>query len=127
MEKTNARIFQEMRSADEHHSDMKAGIIERMRNSDIGQALGNAYDSPLAKGVAGALQDVQRRLVENPWYGKDLYDGRWTVDTRGPQDMQGMDRQYDHRASFYQYDQPQKNSQDHGNDDSQGLSYSRGR
>jgi hypothetical protein len=68
MENRNARIFQEMRSADEIRSEMKANIIERMRNSDIGQALGNAYDSPLAKGVAGALQDVQRRLVENPWY-----------------------------------------------------------
>jgi hypothetical protein len=126
MDKNNARIFAEMRSADEIRSEMKANIIERMRNSGIGQALGAAYDSPLAQAIGGGIQDFQRRAVENAWYQKDIFDGRWNVDTRGPEGMQGMDRQYDHRASFYGWDQ-QKPSQDRNNDDSQGLSYSRGR
>ena len=126
VDKNNARIFQEMRSADELRSDMKAGIIERMRNSDIGQALGAVYDSPLAHSVAGAAQDIQRRVVEEGFYGKTIYDGRWHMDTQGSQGMQGMDRNYDTRAAFYGWDK-QKPSQDQGNDESQGLSQSRGR
>ena len=107
---------------------MKAGIIERMRNSDVGQALGAAYDSPLAHGIVGGLQDAYRRLFENGWFGKDLFDGRWHMDTQGPQALQGMDRTYDQRAAFYGWDQHTP-SQEHGNEEGrdQGYSASRGR
>jgi hypothetical protein len=127
MAKDNAKVFQEMRSADELRSDMKANIDKRKEDSFIGRAIGGAYDS-----LVGALQDIHRRLIENPWYGKDIFDGRWHMDTQGPQSMQGMDRNYDTRAAFYGWDkqnpsQDQNKSQDQGNDESQGLSQSRGR
>ena len=125
---SNARIFQEMRSADQLRGEMKAGIIERMRNSGIGQALGAAYDSPLAHGIVSGLRDAYRRLFEQGYYGHDVFDGRWHMDTQGPQVMQGMDRTYDQRAAFYGWDQ-HKASQDRGNEEGrdQGYSYSRGR
>jgi hypothetical protein len=129
MDKNTAKIFQEMRSADALKSDMKANIDKGKDDSAIGRAIGSAYDS-----LVGALQDIHRRLIEKPWWGKDVFDGRWTVDTKGPQDMQGMDRNYDTRASFYGWDkqnpsqdQGKEKSQDHGTDESQGLSQSRGR
>jgi hypothetical protein len=127
MDKSNAKVFQEMRSAEELKSDMKANIDKRKDGSFMGRAIGAAYDS-----LVGAFQDIHRRLIENPWYGKDIFDGRWHMDTQGPQGMQGMDRNYDTRAAFYGWDQQkssqdQEKSQDQGNDESQGLSYSRGR
>jgi hypothetical protein len=107
----------------------RANIDTRKEDSSIGRAMGSAYDS-----LVGALQDIHRRLVENPWYGKDIFDGRWHMDTQGPQGMQGMDRDYDTRHAFYGWDkqnpsqdQGKEKSQDQGNDESQGLSYSRGR
>lgn len=126
MDKNTARIFQEYRSADQLRQDMKHNIEARAEypNRD--------WWGTLAHSVAGAAQDIQRRLVENPWYGKDIFDGRWHMDTQGPQGMQGMDRNYDTRHAFYGWDkqqpsQGQNKSQNQGNDESQGLSYSRGR
>jgi len=68
-------FFKRLRSADELKSDMKANIDKRKDDSFIGRAIGSAYDS-----LVGAFQDISRRLIENPWYGKDILTaaGLWT-------------------------------------------------
>jgi hypothetical protein len=104
----NARIFREMQSADAIRQDMRQGILDRFRESSIGQALGNAYDSDLAKGAVGGLRDAYRRVLEQGWNGKDVFDGRFHMDNQvGKPDQGGMHdmkEQYDQRASFYGWD-----------------------
>ena len=115
------------------HAQRKAAmqnrILQRMRRSGLGRALGAAYDSPLAHAVVGGMRDAYRRIFENGWYQKDLFDGRWHMDNQmgqsAPgQSLQGMGRQYDQRASFYGWD---KQAQNNGQDRNHGQEYSRER
>jgi hypothetical protein len=90
----NAKIFREMRDADAHKKDMQKGIMDRLRDSDLGRAIGQAYDSQLAKGALGGLHDAYRRIYENGWYGKDVFDGRFHMDNSNIMDL-------DQRAAVY--------------------------
>jgi hypothetical protein len=52
----------------EAHKENKEGL-ERFRESGFGQALGSVYDSGM-----NALADVNRRVIEEPWFGKPVAD-----------------------------------------------------
>jgi len=103
----NAKIFQEMRDADTHRQDMQKGIVERLRDSGPGRAVGQAYDSEVAKGIVGGLRDAYRRIFEQGFYGKDVFDGRFHMDNQVGEspDLGGR---YDQRASFYGWDNGQE-------------------
>jgi hypothetical protein len=110
---------------------MKNGVLQRMRQSTMGRALGAVYDSPLAKAMVAGARDAYRRIFEQGWFqGRDIYDGRWHFDNqvgqqgRWPQSMQGMARAGD-RAGFYGMDQ--KQGQGNGQDRSQVQEYGRER
>jgi hypothetical protein len=102
-----ARNFKEMRemeSADQIRDSIKQGILGRAR-----EHLGGAYEAgqSLAQegGLMGALNDIYRRVFENGWFGKDIFDGRFQSDT------QQMGSGYDQRAAFYGLDKPQEQGQ----------------
>ena len=99
----NARIFIEMQSADAMRQQMRQGILERFRESGFGQALGQVHDTAM-----GGLNDAYRRVFEQGWFQKDVFDGRFHMDNQvGKPDqggMHGMKEQYDQRASFYGWD-----------------------
>jgi hypothetical protein len=126
----DARISQEAaRIRAQRKAAMQNRILQRMRQSGLGRAVGAAYDSPLAHAALSGARDFYRRFFENGWYQKDLFDGRWHMDNQigqsSPgQSLQGMDRQYDHRASFYGWD---KQAQNNGQDRNHGQEYSRER
>ncbi len=97
----NARIFIEMQSADAIRQQMRQGILDRFRESRFGKALGHMHDTAL-----GGMRDAYRRVFEQGFWGKDVFDGRWHMDNQvGQSGIHGMDRQYDQRASFYGWDQ----------------------
>jgi hypothetical protein len=58
----------------------------------------------------GALNDIYRRVFENGWFGKDIFDGRFQSDT------QQLGTPYDQRATFYQLDTPQQQAQEREQD-----------
>lgn len=126
----DARISQEAARIRTQRKAMMLGrILKRMRQSAIGRTVGAAYDSPLAHAVLGGTRDFYRQFIERGWYQRDLFDGRWHMDNQigqsSPgQSLQGMDRQYDQRASFYGWD---KQDQNNGQDRTQGQEYSRER
>jgi len=132
MERTqDAKLFQTRQTAEQRQAEMKNGVLQRMRQSTMGQALGAVYDSPLAKAMVGGLRDAYRRIFEHGWYqGRDIFDGRWHFDNqvgqqgRWPQSMQGMARAGD-RAGFYGMDQ--KQGQGNGQDGNQVQEYGRER
>ena len=105
----NAKIFREMQSADAHKKDMQKGILDRLRDSDLGRAIGQAYDSDVAKGIVGGLHDAYRRIVEQGFYGKDVFDGRFHMDNGNIMDL-------DQRAAVYGVGtgKSQDNSQEQG-------------
>ncbi len=109
----DSRIFQEMQSADALRQQMREGVLERFRESGIGQALGNAYDSDLAKGAVGAFRDAYRRVFEQGWHGHDVFDGRMHFDNQvgqsSEQGIEGMSQRYDMRAGFYGWDSNRDN------------------
>jgi hypothetical protein len=43
--------------------------LDKFRESGMGQALGNMYDSGM-----NAMADINRRVVEEPWFGKPVQD-----------------------------------------------------
>ena len=112
-----ARIFKEMRemeSAEQIRESIKQGILGRAR-----EHLGSAYEAGqnLAQesGLMGALNDIYRRVIENPWFGKDIFDGRFQSDT------QQMGTGYDQRAAFYGLDKPEQQAQDREQDRTDDL------
>src|SRR5687767_12485431 len=52
----------------EAHKENKEGL-EKFRESGFGQALGSVYDSGM-----NALADINRRAIEEPWFGKPVQD-----------------------------------------------------
>jgi hypothetical protein len=73
---------------------MQKGIVEKFRDSDLGRAIGQAYDSQQAKGALGGLHDAYRRIFEQGFYGKDVFDGRFHMDNGTIMDL-------DQRAAVY--------------------------
>jgi hypothetical protein len=107
-----ARNFKEMRemeSADEIRESIKQGILGRAQAK-----LGGAYEAGQSlvqeSGLMGALNDIYRRVFENGWFSKDIFDGRFQSDT------QQMGTGYDQRAAFYGLDKPQEQTQDREQD-----------
>ena len=107
-----ARNFKEMRemeSADEIRNDMKKSILEKARgylnDSIVGKTYDAVADTAQESGLMGALNDIYRRVIENGWFGKDVFDGRFQSD-------QQMGAGYDQRAAFYGLDQPEQQAQD---------------
>jgi hypothetical protein len=96
----NERIHQEMRDADQIRDNMKQNILDRAKT-----ILGDGYD----KGMS-ALNDIYRRCIENAYYGKDIFDGRFQSDS------QQLGTDYDQRAQFYGLDKAQDQEQDRGED-----------
>jgi hypothetical protein len=103
-----AKVFQEMRDADQLRADMKQSILDRAK-----EKLGNLYekgqDFARESGLQGALNDCYRRIFENGWFQKDIFDGRFQSDT------QQLGTAYDQRAAFYQLD-TQERGRDRGDD-----------
>ena len=107
-----ARNFKEMRkidAANDIHDSIKQGILSRAR-----EHLGGAYEAGQnlvqESGLMGALNDIYRRVFENGWFGKDIFDGRFQSDT------QQMGSGYDQRAAFYGLDKPQEQAQEREQD-----------
>ena len=121
----NAKIFQEMRDADTLRQEMRQGILDKFRDSGPGQALGRAYDSEMAKGIVGGLRDAYRRIFEQGWHGKDVFDGRFHMDNQVGEtpDMGGR---YDQRASFYGWDNSKENGVEERERDAQDKERERG-
>jgi hypothetical protein len=92
-------------------AEMYASALQRFRESDLGKDIGNAYDSDFAKGLAGAMNDIYRRVFEQGWFGRDTFDGRFHMDNNSGREsgIESMDKQYDTRAEFYGWDQTQEN------------------
>jgi hypothetical protein len=109
-----AKIFQEMRDADQLRADMKQNILDRAR-----EKLGNAYEKGQEafreSGLQGAFNDIYRRVFES-YFGKDIFDGRFQSDTAKSNDTQTFGGPYDQRAAFYQLDNPQEQAQDRERD-----------
>ena len=100
---SNARIFQEMQSSDQIRASMEKAIKERAYANLSRDSWGMLANS----GLKGIFDDIYRRLIENPYFGKDIFDGRFQSDTQ-------QLGNYDQRASFYQLDNSQE--QDRGDD-----------
>src|SRR5688500_14797601 len=98
-----------MQSADEIRDSIKQGSLDRARAK-----LGGAYEAGQSlvqeSGLMGALNDIYRRVFENGWFGKDIFDGRFQSDT------QQLGTPYDQRAAFYQLDTPPQQAQDREQD-----------
>lgn len=58
----------------QHHTETARAAVIRS------QTLGRIYD-----GVQGAMADIHRRVVEEPWYGRNVFDATW-------QQQMGVDR-----------------------------------
>jgi hypothetical protein len=105
----NFKEMREMQSADEIRDSIKQGILGRAR-----EHLGGAYEAGQNRaqesGLMGALNDIYRRVFENGWFGKDIFDGRFQSDT------QQMRTGYDQRAAFYGLDKPQEQVQEREQD-----------
>jgi hypothetical protein len=104
----NCKEMREMESADQIRESIKQGILGRAK-----EHLGNLYekgqDFTQESGLLGALNDCYRRLFENAYFGKDIFDGRYTAD-------QQMGSGYDQRAAFYGLDKPQEQAQERKQD-----------
>ena len=101
----SARNFKEMRemeSADQIRESIKQGIL--------GRAYEKGQNLVQESGLMGALNDIYRRVFENAWFGKDIFDGRFQSDT------QQMETGYDQRAAFYGLDKPEQQAQEQGQD-----------
>ena len=112
-----ARNFKEMRemeAADEIRESIKQGAVSRARDY-----LGNLYekgqDFAQESGLMGAINDCYRRLFENAYFGKDIFDGRFQSDT------QQMGSGYDQRAAFYGLDKPEQQAHEPSRDREQDL------
>jgi len=103
---TTAKIFAEMRDSDQIRADMKKSIEERAYKQLSRDSWGMLEDT----GIKGALNDIYRRLFENGWFQKDIFDGRYQSDT------QQLGTTYDQRASFHQLDKPQEQERDRDED-----------
>jgi hypothetical protein len=105
----NFKEMREMEAADEIRESIKQGAVSRAR-----EYLGNLYekgqDFAQESGFLGGLNDCYRRLFENAWFGKDIFDGRFQSDT------QQLETPYDQRAAFYQLDTPQEQAQEREQD-----------
>lgn len=126
----NAKVFQEMQAADALRQQMREGILNRFRQSAVGQALGTAYDSEVARGIVGGLRDAHRRVFEQGWYNKDLYDGRWHMDNQVGQENQTLERmgqQYDQRVEFYGWSKESEAEKDQANTMERGMDQDIGR
>lgn len=80
------------------------------------------YDSPLQRAVAGALNDIFRKVIEVPTWGEQ-FDGRFYFDTEisvqneagnDNRSIDGMGETYDHRAAYFGHDAAQENTSDRG-------------
>jgi len=91
MAEPNARIFQEMRDADALRAEMRHTILDKAQ-----ERLGTLYDSRLAQEMVSGVQDAYRRGIEQGWFGKDVFDGRWETERPDPltQDAPGMAQGY---------------------------------
>lgn len=100
MESRNDQIFREMQAAD---------AIRATQNREGTRTLHSIY-----AGLQGALNDCYRRVFENGWYHKDLFDGRfhWDHQVRSPADGQfpreQLGQSYTQNASFYGWDKHQE-------------------
>jgi len=110
----NFKNMREMESADEIRNDLKKNILEKARDYLNGSIVGKTYDAVAdtaqESGLMGALNDIYRRVFENGWFGKDVFDGRYQADT------QHMGTGYDQRAAFYGLDKPEQQAQEREQD-----------
>jgi len=91
------RIRQEMRNADALRADMKQSILQRA-GGWLGDAYGQGQQWARESGLMGALGDIYRRVFENGWFNKDVFDGRFHHDNNA------LGGPYDTRAQFYGLD-----------------------
>lgn len=92
-------------------SQMRAEIHRRFLESKTGQTMARGYEAAM-RGVAGPAHDIYRRVFEQSFFNKDLFDGRYQHDM-SPDSMKGIFGQYDMRAEFYGHD-AQNNSHTSG-------------
>jgi hypothetical protein len=98
------RINREMQSADQ----IRASIQQNIKERALANLERDSFGALQQSGIKGALDDIYRRVFENGWFGKDIFDGRFQSDT------QRLGTNYDQRASFYGLDKVQE--RDHGQD-----------
>src|SRR5687768_12275630 len=105
-EKYKAKFTMELQTPDNLRGDMKQQIWDQF-----------------SKSVQGAMNDIYRRVFEQGWFGKDVFDGRWAWDThqmgqgqqRGQQGqdplMRSLRQSYGPQQSFYGMDQQTNGAQ----------------
>lgn len=107
----HTRIFQEMRDADALRADLRQGALDRAHG-----LLGQIYDSGLAKELVSGLQDAYRRCIEQGYFGKDIFDGRFASERpeAHPQDgavrdptAQGFGQQFYGTGQAHEHDDDQ--------------------
>ena len=104
----NFKDMREMDAANEIRENIKQGILERA-HAKLGGAYEAGQNLVQESGLMGALNDIYRRVFENGWFGKDVFDGRFQAD-------QQMGSGYDQRAAFYGLDKPEQQAQDREQD-----------
>jgi hypothetical protein len=102
----NERIHQEMQSADQ----IRASIEQKIKERALANLKRDSFGALQQSGIKGVLDDIYRRCIENPYYGKDIFDGRFQSDT------QQLGTNYDQRAQFYGLDKAQDQERDRGED-----------
>ena len=115
----NARIFQrDPESADAIRDGIKNGIVARAYAS-----LGNAYGIGQAvvqqSGLLGALYDIHRRVIEQGFWGKDIFDGRWHWDNaaaKGQGEQRDATADYGSRAERQDQDHIRAADRDRGDE-----------
>jgi hypothetical protein len=110
----NAKIFKEMRDADAHKKEMQENILKNAYKAVVGtlqKTVGPVYDWQLTRTGVNGMHDAYRRIFEQGFYGKDVFDGRFHMDNGNIMDL-------DQRAAVYGVGtgKSQDNSQEQGKD-----------
>jgi hypothetical protein len=108
----NAKIFSEMRDADAIKKDMQENILKNAYKAVVDKltkTVGPVYDWQLTRTGVNGLHDAYRRIAEQGFYGKDVFDGRFHMDNGNIMDL-------DQRAAVYGVGtgKSQDNSQEQG-------------
>lgn len=98
-------------------AEMRQNILTRLQQSNFARDIDPLYNSKFSRGVAAALHDCFRRVIEQGFFGKDQFDGRWNMDNQLGQSrdtaVHTMGQQYSSLAEFFGWDSPD-NSKDQG-------------
>jgi hypothetical protein len=108
----NAKVFEKTKDADATKKEMQENILENVYKAVVDtltKTVGPVYDWQLTRTGVNGLHDAYRRIFEQGFYGKDVFDGRFHMDNGNIMDL-------DQRAAVYGVGtgKSQDNSQEQG-------------